>query len=151
MRLLGRVGVTNSPAGYIESHNLGKDALELNMFEFIQLLKGKKRTLKSFLMDQEIIAGIGNEYSDEILFHSKLHPSRVTSELTTSETSMLYAAMLNILNEAISIESAGNEFPDRYLLKNRKVGKSCPICGTPIMSLRFSGRTAYFCPKCQKE
>lgn len=112
-------------------------------------------------MDQEKIAGIGNIYSDEILFEAKVHPAKLTGELKESQVSAIYKAMKNILTLAITAggtsvsdyrNPAGAKGHFGELRKvYRKAGQKCPRCKKANVSrIKIGGRSAHFCPKCQK-
>lgn len=150
MRMFGKVGITENPDEYIKIHKLGPDALRITKSEFKEIIRKKKRTIKAFFMDQELIAGIGNDYSDEILFHSRLNPMKSTQELSEQQVNHLYDTTVEILNIAIKRVVSGKKLPYDFLIYYRKEGKPCPICGTPVKSMKFSNRNSYFCPNCQK-
>jgi len=145
-----------------EMKSLGPEPLEKDFtFEkFEEVLKEKKGKIKQVLMDQTIIAGIGNIYSDEILWIAKIHPFKEVSKLTEDELRKIYRAMRKILPKAI--ELGGESISDfrrtsgkrGYFDKERKVyrrgGEKCLRCGTKIRRKKIAGRSAHFCPKCQK-
>ena len=142
--------------------NLGPEPLEKSFtFEkFKQVLKNKKGKIKQVLMNQEVIAGIGNIYSDEILWEVKVHPFKDVSKLKEEELKRLYRAIPKILKKAIELR--GESFSDYRDLEGqkggfdkmrkvyRKEGKKCFRCGTIIQRKKIGGRSAHFCPKCQK-
>ena len=142
--------------------NIGLDPLDRDFtFEkFKKILKKKKGKIKQVLMDQSVIAGIGNIYSDEILFASRIHPLRRANELKDKELEKLYREIKRILKKAIELK--GESISD-YRIPNgekggfdkmrkvyRKKGEKCPRCGTIIRRIKVGGRSAHFCPKCQK-
>ena len=106
-------------------------------------------------MDQSRMAGIGNIYSDEILFHARLHPAATAASLDAATRQRLFEATRSVLQTAIACEAGAEGFTDRlpqgYLLPQRRAGGQCPRCGTAIRSAKFGGRTAYYCPRCQAE
>ncbi len=116
--------------------------------------------IKQFLMDQKNIAGIGNIYSDEILFTSRVHPLRRIKDLQPSEIKAIYRNIKKILNEAIKskgtsadlyIDAYGRE--GNFLSKLRvygREGKKCVKCKEEIKRMKIGGRSAHFCPNCQK-
>jgi len=118
------------------------------------------RPVKSFLMDQSILAGIGNIYADESLFRAKIHPLRLVSSLTTREKKRLFTVIRDILNEAIecggttiltfmdSRKNHGNF--QSHLQVYGKENTPCPYCLSLIRKITISGRSAHFCPHCQK-
>jgi len=124
---------------------------------FSKLLgKGKRKKIKSFLMEQDLIAGIGNAYSDEIMYTAKLNPLRRIESLGEEEKKRLYRAIIEVLKRAIEDvkEKMGNglELDEErlYLQVHKKKGEKCPICGGKIETVRVDGKLAYYCPTCQK-
>jgi formamidopyrimidine-DNA glycosylase len=125
------------------------------------LLNGRKSPIKSVLLDQCLIAGIGNMYADEALFASKIHPSRPTDSLTKEEIKALYKAIQDVLRQGIKNKGASvtNYFrPDGETgtaHKQFKVAhckdKPCPVCRTPLERIIVHQRGTYFCPNCQKK
>jgi formamidopyrimidine-DNA glycosylase len=150
-RLLGRIRLINKPQDFIEDKKLGPDALDLEAGEFKRLLKKGRGAVKSTLMNQKIIAGIGNIYSDEILFHSRIHPRTEVTRLTEKELEILFGNTGKVLQTAIDCQVEPDRFPRSYLLPHREEKARCPNCGGHVKKIKVSGRTAYFCPKCQKK
>jgi len=155
-RLLGRLGLAENGEAdvFINSHGLGPDALDpkLTLAKFRDALRGAGAA-KAALMDQGRIAGIGNLYADEILFQAKIHPRTPIAALNSQQTGGLYRAMRQVLKTAIA-HSAGSEnfserLPEAYLLRHRDKDGMCPRGHGPLQTLRFYGRTAYYCPDCQ--
>ena len=122
--------------------------------------RNSKRPVKSMLLDQRIVAGIGNIYSDEILFAAGIRPSRLCSSLTDGEFERLAAAIPERLNffiekNAISFEeytiSKGKDYRNTpYLQVYGKGGEPCPVCGDTLQRIVLGGRSSVFCPHCQK-
>jgi formamidopyrimidine-DNA glycosylase len=146
-----------------ELSSFGPEPLERDFnFEKFKncLTKRKKGKIKQILMDQEVIAGIGNIYSDEILWRAKIHPFKDVSKLSENELKEIFQAMKKILARAI--ELGGESISDfrrisgekGYFDKERKVyrreGEKCSRCGTEIKRTKLAGRSAYYCPNCQK-
>ena len=141
---------------------LGPEPLEKDFaFEkFRRNLEKRKGKIKQVLMNQEIIAGIGNIYSDEILWRAKVHPFKDVSKLTRKELENIYKSMREILAKAIKL--GGESISDfrkisgerGYFDKERRVyrreGEKCSRCGTIIKRIKLAGRSAHFCPRCQK-
>lgn len=152
-RLFGEVGVTEDVESFIRDHELGPDALEMTEADFARTITAGKRGIKSALMDQSRIAGIGNEYSDEILFQARLHPETGTAALSRKDVSRLYKKMRKVLETAVERGAGYGEFeknmPADFLLSQRHKGGSCPHCGGPLETRKIGGRTAWFCPACQ--
>jgi formamidopyrimidine-DNA glycosylase len=145
-----------------ELEKLGPEPLEKDFtFEkFKKCLENKKGKIKQVLMDQETIAGIGNIYSDEILWQAKIHPFKDVSKLSESEILGIYRAMREILPKAIElggesisdfrrISGEKGEF-DSMRKVYRREGEKCSRCGTMIKRIKLAGRSAHYCPKCQK-
>jgi formamidopyrimidine-DNA glycosylase len=156
-RLLGRVGLTTDPAFFIAEEGLGPDALDpyFDSAAFERALGGRKRDLKSLLMDQAVIAGIGNIYSDEILFQARLHPRDSSDRLTAGATRRLFNCTKRVLQTAVDAGAGAEWLVDRlprsFLIPHREKDGECPRCGGKIVAAKFSGRTAYYCPRCQPE
>lgn len=145
-----------------EFKRLGPEPLEedftFNKFKkIIQKARGK---IKEVLMNQNIIVGIGNIYSDEILWRAKIHPQKETSKLKEVEIKKIYLVMKKILKKAIKL--GGESISDYrrisgekgYFDKERRIyrreGEKCVFCGRIIKRIKIGGRSAHFCPKCQK-
>lgn len=148
-RLLGRIGLTDNINSFSAKHQLGKDALDLEEDEFIRILFPKKKAIKTVLMQQELIAGIGNEYSDEILFQARIDPSVQPFMLSIEQLRSLYREMRSILKTAIESRIKPGPFPDYFFLHSARKKKICPRCGSQVVCKKFSGRTGCFCPSCQ--
>lgn len=149
-RIFGRVDMISSPEDFIEEHGLGPDPLSLGPSTFKERLAGKRSAVKSALMNQRVLAGIGNVYSDEILFQTRLHPKTELRSLAGADLGNLHKATRRVLEKAIENGADPAKLPDSYLLPHRREGGECPRCGGEIAGYKVSGRTAYFCPACQK-
>jgi formamidopyrimidine-DNA glycosylase len=154
-RMLGRVGLTEDADAFIRAEGLGPDALDpaFDLAAFTAALSGRRRDVKSVLMDQGLIAGIGNIYADEILFQARLHPKTPMTALDERQRAELFEQIKAVLRTAIA-QSAGAEaflerLPDHYLLPQRDKGGRCPRCGAALATLKAAGRTSYYCPRCQ--
>jgi formamidopyrimidine-DNA glycosylase len=123
-------------------------------------LKGTRRAIKVALLDQRVLAGLGNIYADEALFDARIHPGRVAGELTPGEIQTLSVSISRILRSAI--EHGGTTFGrhrDAYnragtnldhVLVYRRTNQPCPRCGTPIQRIILGQRSTHFCPQCQR-
>lgn len=148
-------------------NNLGPDPLELTEKQFLELIANNgNKNCKTFFMDQEIISGIGNEYSDEILFQAGIDPRRKVSDLSGTEQKKLYKKMEEVLKYAIKLRlhnlqsvSAGGffsqadieTFKSSYLQAHRHGDGRCPKNKNHKLShIKIGGRTTYFCPIDQK-
>lgn len=154
-RMIGRVGLAEDAAGFIVGERLGPDALgrHFGFAAFKAAVAGTKRDVKSVLMDQEVVAGIGNIYSDEILFQARIHPKIRIDRLDPVRLKRLYLKMHEVLESAVTRGAGSEQFTDRMpkgaLLPERKKGGHCPRCGGPLKTFKVGGRTAYCCPRCQ--
>jgi formamidopyrimidine-DNA glycosylase len=143
---------------------LGPEPLadDLTVDAFRSLLAARKGALKPLLLNQALLAGLGNIYTDEALFRAGLHPQRKANTLTEGEMARLYTAIREVLHQAIG--SRGTTLADaRYrdaqgqpghnrenLRVYHRAGEPCPCCGTPIERTVVGGRGTHFCPNCQK-
>jgi formamidopyrimidine-DNA glycosylase len=138
----------------LDTRNLGKYLLEKS--------DKRKTPVKSFVMDQKTVVGVGNIYACEALFLSKIHPMRTASEISPSEYNLLAKNIKTVLRRAI--KQGGTSFKDfkgldgepsgyfsvRLNVYNRK-DQACKKCSTAIENIAITGRSSFYCPKCQKE
>jgi formamidopyrimidine-DNA glycosylase len=129
--------------------------------KLLHTLTSRSRTpIRNWLLDQRRVAGIGNIYASEALWHAKIHPARPANSLSAKEASELRDALRKVLQDAIAArgttisdyrDSSGEEggYSARLQVYGR-AGEPCPRCGTPIERIVISNRSAFFCPKCQK-
>jgi formamidopyrimidine-DNA glycosylase len=154
-RMLGRVGLAEDAARFIQAEELGPDALApaFDLEAFTRAMAGRRRDVKSVLMDQALVAGIGNIYADEILFQARLHPQTPVTSLDEEGRALLFRQIKQVLETAIACGAGAEQLlerlPDDYLLPHRDKGGKCPRCGGPIATLKVAGRTSYYCPRCQ--
>jgi formamidopyrimidine-DNA glycosylase len=135
---------------------LGPDPLDASFTRdaFAALLAGRRMQIKGLLRDQNLIAGIGNAYSDEILHVAKMSPYASAGNLDDDAIDRLYTAMQDTLREAIA-ESAGKPPADLKDAKRRGMqvharrGEACPVCGDTVRSVFFADRSLEYCPTCQ--
>ncbi len=150
-RKLGKIDLTESPDKFSEEHQLGTDALEMSFDSFQEFLNNKNGMIKTALMDQNIIAGLGNVYSDEILYQCKIHPKTKVKQLVEEQISQLYRSMQRILKTSINNGADPAEMPDHYLITHRKEDADCPDCGGSVQRIKVAGRDCYICPECQQQ
>lgn len=150
-RRLGRIGLADDPGAFAVAHELGPDALDpkISLKHLKRMLRERRGTIKAALMDQSFLAGIGNIYSDEILFQSGIRPDVKASDLSDARMSALYRAMRHVLRIAIARQADLDRLPESWLLPHRYKAGKCPRCGSALELKHSSGRTAYFCPRCQ--
>ena len=128
--------------------------------EQLMLRRSPSRPIKSWLIDPAIIAGIGNIYSDEILFFAKIRPTRRVGSVKREERRRLFKGIKKILRDAVDhhgssvgdfVRPSGDWGSYGYLHKvYGRARQKCKVCGSIIKSLKFNGRTGSFCPKCQR-
>jgi len=140
---------------------LGPEPLDVGLAEFAAIVKKRKGRIKSLLLDQTTIAGIGNIYADEMLFDACIHPETPASSLGKKTVERLYDSMKKILTQAIAEkgstlqdyrdpEGRAGSFQFFHKVYDRK-GEPCTACGTPVRMTRIGGRSSHFCPKCQRK
>ncbi|MGC9325849.1 MAG: DNA-formamidopyrimidine glycosylase family protein, partial [Desulfomonilia bacterium] len=118
-RKLGSLKLTSSPEKFIQDHDLGIDALSLNLPDFRELLARKKGAIKSLLMNQNAIAGIGNIYSDEILFQAGVLPRRPIGGLSKKDMQDIHSAMKQVLSTAVKCTADPSRMPEHFLIPHR--------------------------------
>ncbi len=155
-RLLGGVAVAASAEAWIDAHGLGPDPLDaaFDRATFKARLGGRRGQVKAALMDQGLAAGIGNIFADEILFRAGVHPRCRADRLDDAALDRLYDAVRAALEAAIEAGAGQDDafpatMPAGSLLPHRVEGGTCPVCGTPLTTLKAAGRTAWLCPRCQ--
>jgi formamidopyrimidine-DNA glycosylase len=159
-RLLGEIRLRKDYAGLRFIKELGPEPFDLNPNEFAKVVKKKKCSIKSLLMDQKTIAGLGNIYAQEALFKAGVHPLRKSCSLTSGEAKQILNATKSILRQAIknrgsSVDTYRDTQGQRGGMEIRlkvygKKGKLCPVCRAPIKKITVAGRGTCFCPRCQK-
>ncbi len=133
------------------------DEEEFSFDAFAGVLEGKRGGVKSFLMDQRNVAGIGNVYIQDILFLARLHPNRRLPSVTQDEKRRLYGAVREVLAESTGMGGLKYE-KDLYGRNGRwdttrvgyREGKPCPVCGTTIEKIKTGSTSSFICPSCQK-
>lgn len=139
--------------------NIGPDPLnvEFTVERLTTMLDKKRGRIKSYLLNQRFIAGIGNVYIQDILWYARLHPDRKANTITTEDVSRLHQAIRHVLEEGIrwgggpgEQDIYGNKgtYADHFQVGYR-TGKSCPVCKTTVEELRVGNTMSYICPYCQ--
>ena len=141
---------------------LGPEPLskEFTLTYFQKICQKSNKPIKTLLMDQKLISGIGNIYSDEILWQAKISPLRKANSLKEKEIKVIYQKIKVVLKEAIKLQGTSivdyrkpdgaKGKMDKFLKVYRKEGQKCPRCQGIIKRVIINGRSAHFCPKCQK-
>ena len=138
----------------------GSEPLEIKLDHFVKLFQGRKTPIKSALLNQKLLRGVGNIYADESLFRAGIRPRRRAASLTREDLRRLYPALQEVLREAIALGGSsvsdyvdvdGDEgfFQLRHRVYGRE-GEPCLVCKTPIKRVVIAGRSSHYCPKCQK-
>jgi formamidopyrimidine-DNA glycosylase len=139
--------------------SLGPDAQQATEEEFLRAMSGRRGAIKSWLLNQRGVSGMGNIYADEALFEARIHPLAQPERVSAVSARRLYRAVQKVLKRAVNLQ--GTTFrdyidiegrPGNYLQRLRvyqKTGKPCPRCGVPIRRVVIAGRSSHFCPRCQ--
>jgi formamidopyrimidine-DNA glycosylase len=151
-RKFERIGIVNDIDEYLFRKKINKDALEITLEDLKKTLVKKNAPIKSVLLDQTTVAGIGNWIVDEVLFQAKVHPEKISNQLSDNETVMIYEAMRFVIQTAIDSQANYDDFPRNFLIhargwgiqKQELIGK-CPECGEKITISKVGGRTTFFC------
>jgi formamidopyrimidine-DNA glycosylase len=138
----------------------GDEPLESKIDRFTALFRGHKTPIKSALLNQKLLSGVGNIYADESLFHAGIRPRRRAASLTRAELRKLHAAVQKVLREAIKVGGSSiNDYVDAegreglFQLQHRvygREGEPCRVCGREIKRVIIAGRSSHYCPSCQK-
>ncbi|MGC9444174.1 MAG: Fpg/Nei family DNA glycosylase [Candidatus Methanospirareceae archaeon] len=148
-RMFGSVTLAADTEQFIQRKKLGPDALRLSWSEFRQAFQGRRGRLKPALMNQHILAGIGNVYSDEILFQMELHPELSVARLSKEQMHRLYTTTQDVLQTAVDARADPERFPNHFITPHRHDEGTCPRDGQPLQRITVSGRSAYICPRHQ--
>jgi formamidopyrimidine-DNA glycosylase len=139
---------------------LGPEPLEVEFDEFASAMKKRKTRIKSLLLNQTFLRGLGNIYADEALFRAGIHPEALASRIKADRARKLYDAIIAVLTEAIA--AGGSSISDYVDAEGRKgffqishrvyqrTGEPCVTCKTPIRRVIVTQRSSHFCPKCQR-
>ncbi len=160
-RRFGRLAVVQiepkSAAGFAAP---GDEPLKSQIGPFMALFRGRQTPIKSALLNQKLLSGVGNIYADESLFRAGIRPRRRAASLTRAELQKLHVGLKAVLREAIKLGgSSVNDYVDAegqegfFQLRHRVYGrevKPCLVCGTPIKRIVIAGRSSHYCPHCQK-
>jgi formamidopyrimidine-DNA glycosylase len=161
MRLLGRIGLTDDVRAFVVERGLGPDALDRKFDKqaFERILAGRKdrrahgTPIKTILMDQSLVAGVGNIYADEILYQARVHPLAPAKSLMPAQVRAVYRNVRRVLETAIECradsEHLAERLPRGFLLRVRGPDGRCPRCCRSLAPFKLAGRTGYYCPGCQ--
>jgi formamidopyrimidine-DNA glycosylase len=155
-RRFGRLSVAS--AGGFEAG--GIEPLEADLDRFLALFRGRKTPIKSALLNQKLLRGVGNIYADESLFRAGIRPRRRASTITRDQLAGLLASVKEVLREAIALGGSSiSDYVDAdgeeglFQLQHRvygREGEPCLVCKTPVKRIVIAGRSSHYCPRCQK-
>jgi formamidopyrimidine-DNA glycosylase len=138
----------------------GIEPLEIGIDEFVPLFRRRKTLIKSALLNQKLLRGVGNIYADESLFRAGVRPKRRAATLTRDQLRKLFLAIKEVLTEAIALGGSSiSDYVDAdgeegfFQLQHRvygREGEACLVCQTPIRRIVIAGRSSHYCPKCQR-
>lgn len=135
---------------YIEEIKLGPDALLISQDDFRKIFEGRKTTLKAVLLNQKLIAGLGNLYVDEICYQAKIHPGSRASAITTRKLNQMHKLMNSILQYAVDQDAYYKIYPDNWFWKWRDEKAKPPKGKGKILKAKIAGRTTYWVDGLQK-
>jgi formamidopyrimidine-DNA glycosylase len=157
-RRFGRLAVTTTPEGVFAAP--GDEPLDSQVERFIQLFRGRKTPIKSALLNQKLLTGVGNIYADESLFRAGIRPRRRAVNITREQLRKLHSAVQEVLREAIALGGSSiNDYVDAdgeegfFQLQHRvygREGEPCLVCKQPIKRVVIAGRSSHYCSNCQK-
>ena len=155
-RRFGRLSVARS--GDFEAG--GVEPLEVDRERFVSLFRGRKTPIKSALLNQKLLRGVGNIYADESLFRARIRPRRQAASISREQLGELHLTVKEVLKEAIALGGSSiSDYVDAdgeegfFQLQHRvygREGEKCLVCKTPIKRVVIAGRSSHYCPKCQK-
>jgi formamidopyrimidine-DNA glycosylase len=138
----------------------GVEPLEVDLDRFVSLFRRRKTPIKSALLNQKLLRGVGNIYADESLFRAGIRPRRRASSVTSDQLKKLYVGLQQVLSEAIALGGSSiSDYVDAdgeegfFQLQHRvygREGEPCRVCKTPIKRVVIAGRSSHYCPTCQK-
>jgi len=150
-RRFGRFGLYHRAEDLLVERDLGPDALTVPDRVFVSRMAGRKGSIKPLLLDQKVIAGVGNLYADEALFQERLHPATKAEDISRKEMARLGRRIRKVLEASISASTEFSRLPEGFLLRDRREGAPCPRCHRELVTIRIGGRTSLLCPACQSQ
>jgi formamidopyrimidine-DNA glycosylase len=147
-RIFGEVGLAKSPKAFLAERKVGPDALQLDLDSFLKTMFGRRGQIKPALLNQRLIAGLGNLYADEALFLAGICPR--ARSLTKNQLTTLFSSIQEVLLTALANHADLEKLPEYYLLPHRHPKGRCPLDGANLSREKIGGRTSYYCPEHQK-
>lgn len=148
-RRFGRFGLYRRVDDLVREKGLGPDALTVPDRVFVSRMTGRRGSMKPLLLDQTIVAGVGNLYADEALFQERMHPATKAVDLSEKDLAKLAERIRKVLETSVSVGTEFSALPEGYLLRDRREGAPCPRCAAAMVAIRIGGRTTVLCPSCQ--
>jgi formamidopyrimidine-DNA glycosylase len=160
LRKLGQMWLVDSPEEAVGK--LGPEPLDaaFTAAKLRETLSRRRAPIKTVLLDQRAVAGLGNIYTDEALFVARIHPLRLANTLSEAEVKRLHRSIRRVLNDALGnrgssfrdyVDAAGREGTHQLRVKVfRRTGQPCYVCRTEVARIKVGGRSTHFCPCCQK-
>ncbi len=155
-RKFERVGLVDNIDAFLSKKKIGPDGLTISPTQLAEAVRRKKALIKPVLLDQSVVAGLGNWIVDEVLFQARIHPERISNTLSDDEMYRVQESIKLVLETAIHYEALYRDFPPSFLIHVREwdaspyddveAHKFCPRCGTRIERITVGGRTTFFCP-----
>ena len=155
-RMFGRLAVV-SPAKFDPG---GLEPLDIDLASFVSLFRGRRTPIKSALLNQKLLRGVGNIYADEALARVGIRPRRRAASISRADLERLLSAIQAVLREAIEVggssvsDYVGADGEEGFFQLQHRVygreGEPCLVCKTPIRRLVIAGRSSHYCPQCQK-
>ena len=149
-RKLGKVRIIDDVDAFIEDRGLGPDALDITARQFSEAVGESRSPIKAALMDQGKLAGVGNLWSDEVLYQTGCDPRRPANTLDAAALEDVRRRTQALLRAAVEADADYRKLPEDWLIRHRRKGAECRRCGGTIRTAKVAGRTAYFCDKHQK-
>jgi len=149
-RKFGEIELIKDVDDFLQTRGLGPDALEIHFSLFKAIIGKHGGAVKAILLNQQLIAGIGNLYADEILFRACLHPTTEVARLKDKDLRRLFRATRHVLEKAIALKTNFNRLPKSWLLTRRGTLGRCPRCDRALKYATIGGRTSWYCVHCQK-
>ncbi len=149
-RKFGEIELIEDVDEFLQRRGLGPDTLKISLSEFKAIVGKHRGAVKAILLNQQLIAGIGNLYADEILFRACMHPATEAARLSDRDLTRLFRATRYVLEKAIALKTDFNRLPKSWLLTHRGKRGRCPRCGRTLRSATIGGRISWFCAHCQK-
>jgi formamidopyrimidine-DNA glycosylase len=149
-RKFGEIELIKDVDEFLQTRGLGSDALEISLSQFKAIVGKHRGAVKAILLNQQLIAGVGNLYADEILFRARMHPVTEATRMSDKDLQRLFRATRYVLERAIALKTDFNRLPKTWLLTHRGKAGRCPRCARALKSATIGGRTSWFCAHCQK-